>query len=194
MRQRETRTVLAYWDALRGSRPAPLRSELDPGAIRSCLAHTFILTVDCASGHPFRIAGTSICEWFGIELVRTPFARLFDTASQPALNDAVRTVTSGITPFIAHIAGASDRHNTDLEMLLLPLCGSGGQADRMLGVLTPLQPPYWLGSHPLRALSMVRTGADRHEAKTSGGWSAPAGSLVLDRAVRPGRFSQNNHG
>lgn len=194
MRQRETRAVFGYWDALRGSRLAPLRTELDPGAIRSCLAHTFILAVDCASGHPFRIAGTSICAWFGIELVRTPFARLFDAASQPALDEAVRTVTSGIAPFIAQVAGASERHKTDLEMLLLPLCGSGGQADRMLGVLTPLQPAYWLGSHPLRALSMVRTGPDRHGATMAGGWPAAAGSVGLDRPVRPGRFPQNNHG
>ena len=59
MKQPATRALFEYWDALRGTRPAPERSDIEPGAIRSCLANTFVLAADAAHGHPFRIAGTS---------------------------------------------------------------------------------------------------------------------------------------
>ena len=43
----------------------------------------------------------------------------------------------------------------DFELLLLPLAHRGTVGVRMLGMLAPLQRPYWLGSWPAQPLHLV---------------------------------------
>jgi hypothetical protein len=43
MRQASTRDLFGYWNALRGSRKAPDRSEINPGEIRASLPDVFLL-------------------------------------------------------------------------------------------------------------------------------------------------------
>ena len=68
MRQPSTRELFGYWDRLRGSRQAPDRSEIDPGAIRTSLPDLFLLGLDAERLYPFRLAGMSVCALFGREL------------------------------------------------------------------------------------------------------------------------------
>jgi hypothetical protein len=53
-----TTELYAYWNQLRGARSAPERNDIDPGAIRSVLADTFVLDFDAQRGFPFRISGS----------------------------------------------------------------------------------------------------------------------------------------
>ena len=84
MKHPSTRELFDYWNNRRGSRPAPERSEIEPGAIRRVLADTFILGIDPGSGHPFRIAGTRVCAIFGRELKGMAFTDLWRETSRSA--------------------------------------------------------------------------------------------------------------
>lgn len=154
MKHRVTRALFDYWDALRGARPAPDRLDIDPGAIRSCLPSTFVLTCDAERGHPFRIAGTSLCEMFGSELTPRPFDRLWIAEDRPAISDLIQRITEdgGV---VADVTGRNaDAESVELEMILLPLASSDTDAGRILGTLAAASAPYWLGTRPLQALHL----------------------------------------
>ncbi len=160
MKQPATRALFEYWDALRGTRPAPDRSDIDPGAIRSCLANTFVLAADAAHGHPFRIAGTSVCALFGSELTRTPFEMLW-AAGRAACGSRPDADRDGghADGVVAGVTGRNAASETlDLEMILLPLARDhalgDGSAGRVLGALTALRSPYWLGPRPVQSLHL----------------------------------------
>jgi hypothetical protein len=161
MKQRATRILFDYWDTLRGARRAPSRADIDPGAIRSCLANTFVLTFDTAMGHPFRIAGTAICSWFGLELNRTSFDELWAPEQRNMVLELIDTVMTDLEGLSARVTGRNaDGDTVDFEMILLPLTGADGGTGRVLGALTPVSPPpYWVGTRPLQTLSLRKIGA-----------------------------------
>ena len=68
MKHAASRELYAYWEERRGQRPAPERADIEPGAIRQALSDTFILELEAADGHSFRLAGTRVCALFGREL------------------------------------------------------------------------------------------------------------------------------
>jgi hypothetical protein len=155
VKQRVTRDLFDYWDALRGARPAPDRADLDPGAIRACLAETFVLGFDPAGGHPFRIAGTAICTLFGRELTCVPFQTLWNPGDRRALADMVRRVVNDADGAVADITGRTAHNEAiDLEMILLPVTGTDQGTGRILGGLTATAIPYWLGMRPLQVLHL----------------------------------------
>ena len=61
MKHGVTQTLYNYWDNLRGARPAPNRSEVDPGEIRGLLGDTFILETNGPQDVRYRLAGTRLC-------------------------------------------------------------------------------------------------------------------------------------
>ena len=68
MKHAASRELYAYWQEKRGARPAPERTDIEPGAIRAVLADAFILALDRGAGHPIRLAGTRMCALFGREI------------------------------------------------------------------------------------------------------------------------------
>jgi hypothetical protein len=155
MKQRVTRELFDHWDAMRGARPAPGRRDIDPGAIRSCLANTFVLAFDPQQGHPFRIAGTSLCEMFSGELTGKPFDALWAANEQPAISRLVQAVAEHQGGIVAGVTGQNaDAQTADLEMILLPLASGDIGTGRILGGLSPASRPYWLGTRPLQSLHL----------------------------------------
>lgn len=155
MKQRVTRAVFDYWNSLRGARTAPDRCDIDPGAIRACLADTFILTFDPKRGHPFRIAGTSLCDMFGSELTHKPFGGLWAADQQAAMSDLIRAVGQENCGVIAGVTGQNAAGDmVELEMILLPLTSSDIGTGRILGAMTAVSAPYWLGARPLQSLRL----------------------------------------
>src|SRR5947209_15231835 len=104
MKHPSTRELFDYWNTRRGSRPAPERGEIEPGAIRRVLADTFMLSFDPRTGHPFRIAGTRVCAAFGRELKGVAFTDLWAGASQDSIRDVLATVA---TESVGVVVGAS---------------------------------------------------------------------------------------
>jgi hypothetical protein len=155
MKHSSTRELFDYWNARRGTRPAPERGEIEPGAIRRVLADTFMLTFDPRSGHPFRIAGTRVCAAFGRELKAVAFTEIWADASQSAVRDVLATVATESVGVVAGASGRScDGARLELEFLALPLAHRGGASARILGALVPAEVPYWLGAQTLGRLTL----------------------------------------
>jgi hypothetical protein len=186
MKHASTRELFDYWNTRRGARPAPERSEIEPGAVRSVLADTFMLSFDPRSGHPFRIAGTRVCAAFGRELKGMAFTDIWASASRDPIRALLATVA---TETVAVVAGASGRSPEgaalDLELLVLPLAHRNAASARMLGALVPTQVPYWLGSQTLGRLAL---GTIRYLGPQTAPCAAPrlAPTLPSNARVRHG--------
>src|SRR5260370_757722 len=87
-----TRRLFAYWNERRGTRLAPERGDIEPGAIRDVLGNSFIIAFDPPADHPFRLAGTKVCALFRHELKGEPFGALWDEASRKMMRETVAIV------------------------------------------------------------------------------------------------------
>lgn len=149
MKHQATIALFQYWDRLRGDRPAPQRTEIEPADIKSLLADTFILEQDSRGEAIFRLAGTRICAIYGRELRSYSFPVLWSPNDQRIISAHAASVFHDNTVVIATFQGidANDRAAA-FEMVLLPLQG-GQSTSRALGVIVPLTRPYWLGASPV---------------------------------------------
>ncbi|HUI97542.1 MAG TPA: PAS domain-containing protein [Xanthobacteraceae bacterium] len=185
MKTPPARKLFAYWNERRGSRLAPERGDIEPGAIRGVLGDSFIVTFDTAAGHPFRLAGTRICALFGHELKGKPFLQRWDEASRPLIAELVAIVADEAIPVVAGVAARTAEGScADLELLLLPLYHRGKTHVRLLGVLAPLAVPYWLGAERVVALTL---GATRH-------LGAGVEAIAAPRLVRGDAAGRVRHG
>jgi hypothetical protein len=155
MKHSSIRELFDYWNARRGRRAAPERTDIEPGAIRRVLADTFILSFDPRSGHPFRIAGTRVCALFGRELKGDAFLDLWSADSSSDMRTLLAIVAEETVGVVASVAGTGLGHSPlDLELLLLPLTHHGRCDARVLGALAPSEPPVWIGRGALRDLTV----------------------------------------
>jgi hypothetical protein len=171
MKTAPTRKMYAYWNARRGSRLAPERGDIEPGAIRDILSDSFIVSFDDTADHPFRLAGTRVCTLFGHELKGEPFVQLWDLASRNLVRGLAATVADEAGAIVAGVAARTAQGSSaDLELLLLPLYHRGKMSLRLLGVLAPVAVPYWLGAEQVVTLTL---GAVRHLGPTVQQFDSP---------------------
>jgi hypothetical protein len=164
MKTAPTRKMYAYWNERRGSRLAPERGDIEPGAIREILGDSFIVSFDADGDHPFRLAGTRVCALFGHELKGKPFVQFWDLASRNLVRTLAASVADEGGAVVAGVGGRTAQgSHVDLELLLLPLYHRGDMRLRLLGVLAPLAVPYWLGAEQVVSLTL---GAVRHLGPT----------------------------
>ena len=155
MKHPSVRELYDYWNAQRGLRAAPERSDIEPGAIRRALADTFILAYDTGTGHSFRIAGTRLCAAFGRELRGAAFIDLWDQDSRHSVHDLLGVVARECIGVVAGARGSSAEGTIlDFELLLLPLQHRTAADARVLGALAPQDVPYWFGMNPVGRLSL----------------------------------------
>ena len=155
MKQASSRELFGSWTAKRGTRPAPERGEIEPSAIRRALGDVFILEFDRHQSHPFRLAGTRVCALFGRELKNQPFLSLWDAPSRLAMANLLDTVADEKNGVVASGSGrTAEGWAQDVELLLLPLTQRGDTHARMIGALTPMAVPFWLGSAKLGRLTL----------------------------------------
>ncbi len=160
MKHAASRELYAYWEERRGTRPAPERAEIEPGAIRGVLSDAFILALDRSTGHPIRLAGTRVCALFDRELKAEPFLSLWSSASKPIVGSLLMILADECTGTVTGVtAKNADGEAIDLELLLLPLGTRRPSFARAIGVLAPLKIPSWLGVSPIGALTL---GGRRH--------------------------------
>jgi hypothetical protein len=150
-----SRSLYAYWNERRGARAAPERGEIEPGAIRTALGDSFILSLDGAGEHSFRLAGTRVCSLFGREIKGEPFVGLWTESDRAATRDLLVIVANEIAGIVAGVRGlTAEGYAVDLELVLLPLRHRGNSRERQIGVLAPLSRPFWLGASPLTSLGL----------------------------------------
>jgi hypothetical protein len=160
MKHAASRELYAYWEERRGTRPAPERAEIEPGAIRGVLSDAFILALDRNAGHPVRLAGTRMCALFGRELKGESFLNLWGAESKAVVASLVSILSDECTGTVAGVTAQNASGDPiDLELLLLPLGIRRPSFARTIGVLAPLNVPPWLGSSPIGSLTL---GGRRH--------------------------------
>jgi hypothetical protein len=160
MKHAASRELYAYWQEKRGKRPAPERSDIEPGAIRGVLSDAFILALDRATGHPVRLAGTRVCALFGREIKGDSFLDFWAPSSRPIMEGLLSILADECTGTVAGVTAQNESGEPiDLELLLLPLGIRRPIFARTIGVLAPLKVPPWLGATPVGALTI---GGRRH--------------------------------
>lgn len=183
MRHPSNRELFDYWNQRRGGRAAPDRADIDPAAIRSVLADTFILAFDEKAGHPFRIAGTRVCAAFGRELKNDTFLDLWAADSREQVRDLLHVVATESIGVVASAHGPTGARTThDVELLVLPLAYRGRTDARVLGAIGPRDAAYWLGASTLGQLTLGTQrylGIERAPA-------TPAAPIRLEGRVRHG--------
>jgi hypothetical protein len=164
MKHPASRELYAYWQELRGRRPAPERAEIEPAAVRQILSETFILTLDPVCGYPFRLAGTRVCALFARELKGESFAGLWDEPSRRTVLDLLTVLRNELVGTVAGVtAHDASGQPVELELLLLPLTANRPNLARCMGVLAPFKTPQSIGVSPIGALSL---GSRRHVGAT----------------------------
>lgn len=175
MKHAASRELYAYWEERRGTRPAPERADIEPGAIRGVLSDAFILGLDNVGNYPIRLAGTRVCALFGREIKVESFLDLWTPACRRVVADLLAILADEYVGTVAGVTAQSAAGETiDLELLFLPLGTRRPSTARAIGVLAPLTVPSWLGAIPIGALTL---GNRRH--------IGPASERLLPRFMAP---------
>jgi len=170
MRQSTTRELFNYWNNLRGERTSPDRAEIDPAAIRGVLAETFMLEVDPEHLFPVRLSGSRINALFCTEQKRHSFVGLWSQSEAASIAAILSTVAESACPVVAGAAAAPKGYaEVEVELLFLPLRHGGDVNARILGSLSLIRRPPWLGLLPVEhlALRSLRTIGDNVAPLTS---------------------------
>lgn len=130
--------ILGYWNALRGERLVPLRSEVDPRGIEGALDCAFIVERIAPGIARFRLAGSYLVDVMGTEVRGMPLSILFTPDSRRRLAEVVEAMFSGPEAVRLSVAGewGLARPAMPGEMVLLPLKSDLGDVTRALGCLS----------------------------------------------------------
>jgi hypothetical protein len=177
-----TEDLYRYWDRRRAGRPAPDRSEIEPGDIRAILPDTFILEVEENGGFTWRLAGTRVCALHCRELKGRDFLADWAGKENAAIRSLLEAVVRESAVGIVQFAGRTERgQRLDLECVFLPLRVFGRPTCRVLGALGAKETPYWLGLYPPTARDV--TGV--RMVWPTGRTDAPAGTFGAPRIEPP---------
>jgi len=166
MKHKITQTLYSYWNEVRKDRLAPRRFEIEPSQIGTILPNTFILERTDSHTYRFRLAGTAICDAYGQEFRDTNFLDGWSDDDAITLERLLGVVTNqggvGIldieaSPTTGDKAQSNVRDSATFELVLLPLVHTRDTVDRILGSMTPLNPPAWLGQHVLTQKHLLRS-------------------------------------
>jgi hypothetical protein len=158
MKQKTSQTLFNYWNEVRNQRLAPRRFEIEPSQIASILPSTFILERIDSATFRFRLAGTAICDAMGQDFRDTNFLVGWDEDDRISLQRLFSVVTQqgGVGVLELEVAALDDQtfagridrpapKSLCFEVVLLPLIHTHDVIDRVLGSMTPLSTPDWLG-------------------------------------------------
>ncbi len=191
MQESVSQALYSYWNSLRGDRVAPKRFEIEPSCISGNLPDTFILERVSPSSLRFRLAGTRICEAFGIDFRGVDLFRLFEDGDARIIAQQIASASEGAVCVFRISAGSTSGLSTEFELLILPLTHTRDTIDRFLGALTPVARPNWLGT-----VALTRRKLLSHELIWPDGVALPAeqGSNIpaLMPTIREARIVRSN--
>ena len=153
MRHPNSTSLLTYWNSRRGQRPYPLRNEIEPSDIAKLLPHILIGEIISDTERRFRLAGTTLCALTGKELKGTEISDLWLPENRRNASGILRAVSDGL-PAALSMDGLSEGGRVlHAEALFLPMGGPEGQCNRILGMISLFEAPYWVGHDPLAGFS-----------------------------------------
>lgn len=156
MSHSNTNRMLAYWEARRGDRPAPLRSTIDPADFSDIMTQAFVVGRERSGVYPFRLVGALLEDLHRGPLPGFDFTELWAMADRPRLQSAIETALNRGDALLVQAQGRTlSGQQALLEILMSPLSGSRGQVDRLLGFYQPVSPLFRLQNQPIERLSLV---------------------------------------
>ena len=157
MKQRSSQILYAYWNEVRGDRIAPRRLEIEPARIATILPETFVLERGDGGAFTFRLAGTRLFEAFGREFRGADFLAGWRDSDRVTLGRQLNAVCGQGAALVIAIEAttvAGDKC-AEFEAVLLPLLHTADTVDRLLGVISPIAAPAWLGHERLDQKRLV---------------------------------------
>ena len=150
MKHRNSHLLVGYWSRIRGARPVPDQTDIDPKAIKRLLPYTFILNCEHPSRPYYRLAGTGLCERFGSELKGTGFLAFWDGASATAIAALLRQSLCLRQPVCLFSMATTDTGGlAELETVVTPVSFNGGEPKRLFGMVQLLSDPGLLVEHKI---------------------------------------------
>jgi hypothetical protein len=134
MKQTSTQNLYNFWNTLRNGRIAPYRSEIDPRKIAPYLDSTFILELIGEDKIRFRLAGTRLCDAYGMELRGMSAFCLWQGECRDKMKELMMNVVN--TPSVGVVSCTVETQAgllQDAEFLFMPLRSDFGEIDRILG-------------------------------------------------------------
>ena len=134
MKHRNSHLLVGYWGRLRTGRSVPDQTAIDPRAIKRILSHVFILDAVNPTRPSYRLAGTSHCDRYGMELRGMNFLARWDVQSRGTIIQLLRkSLTSG-EPICLSSAVETERGMAQMETVLAPLSFAGSTPSRFIGI------------------------------------------------------------
>lgn len=127
--------IEGYWNALRGTRMMPQRSEIDPRGLKGALEFCFVLERIAPGLARLRVAGSHLGDLMGMEVRGMPISAFLTTDSREEFGKALEEVFE--TPSVATIELTAEtgygRPEMMARMVLMPVRSDLGDASRILG-------------------------------------------------------------
>jgi hypothetical protein len=168
MKHKNSHLLVGYWSRLRNGRDVPAQTDIDPRAIKRMLSHVFILDVINPARPIYRLAGTGLCERFGMELKGTGFLAHWEGQSGLALNSLLKQALKSRQPVcLSSIGATADCGMVELETILAPISFDGGEPVRFVGLTQVLSDMALLGGRPIAFQRLVASQLVREDEPLS---------------------------
>ena len=155
------RDLFRHWEAMRGERPAPGRSDLDLRRLGDLLPYLAIIEKNPRTGSfRWRLAGTGICQLYRQELTGGNVLAGFDAFETNVIGRLLDGVVADKQPCLLRLRFTTDLgHVIGAEMIGLPLACSDNRTIHILGGLFPFQDN--VASLPHRQVASLELAAAR---------------------------------
>ena len=132
----EIRALYNYWESLRGQRPCPYRSEVDPRDMEGDARHLFMLE-DLGDGNVrFRLSGSALEDAIGFDLRGMSARTIMHGKARESFMALIAETLAEPGVGYARLLGPDGTQVW--EIALLPLRSDFGKIDRLIGCLHPI--------------------------------------------------------
>jgi hypothetical protein len=168
MKHRNSHLLVGYWSRIRNGRDLPDQADIDPRAVKRMLSQIFILDAVNPVRPTYRLAGTGLCERFGMELKGTAFLAHWEAQSGAALASLLKQSQKTLQPLcLSSIGATADCGMAELETVLAPIGFNNAEPTRFLGMTQILTDVMQLGGRPIAFQRLVASQLVREDDPTA---------------------------
>ncbi len=139
-----SRALFRYWEGVRGEMSAPPRDWLDLQKIRMLVPYLFMIERKPGQGYVWRLAGTRVCELWGMEVTGKPALAQGERFERETVTRLLDGVIDAHQPFVLRFRlNSASGLNIAAEFVGLPLRARHGGATYVFGVIMPFREVRW---------------------------------------------------
>lgn len=154
MRHPHSIKLFEYWRSLKNDSTAPMRYDVDPTQITKLLPDIFICDLNPERA-AIKLAGSRLCTLFDRELRHVDLAMLFSPKDQATPTSICKTIANDEIPALFGLMGHAMDERLSIECLLLPLKDKEEKISSIMGIISPLSNPPWIGHKPLLGFEVL---------------------------------------